>query len=241
MSLFGLRAKLGTMKVITLDDPPCDVRVVRNARARRFTLRLESKGGGAVLTVPPGVQMRDCQSFLLRHTDWLTRALAKQPRQVVVGDGILLPVDGQPLEIMALPGKRRAPEIEDGKLLLHGPGPVGTRLATWLKERARARLNQSARQYAEALGTTVNRVALRDTTSRWGSCSSSGTLSFSWRLAMAPIPVQDYLAAHEAAHLIEMNHSDRFWALVERLMPDWKPQRDWLRREGKGLHAYRFD
>ena len=229
------------MSVITSQDLPCEVKLVRNKRARRFTLRLDKHGPGAVLTVPLSGPEHECHSFLVRHSDWLTRTLAKQPPTVDVCPGAEIPVDGELLRIVASEGRRGPTSVDGTQLIVRGGGSVGVRVAAWLKERARARLNPAARGYAQALDREVKAVALRDTTSRWGSCSRNGTLSFSWRLAMAPVDVQEYVAAHEAAHLVEMNHSDRFWATVERLMPDWRVHRDWLRREGPGLHAYRFD
>ncbi|MBE0554766.1 MAG: M48 family metallopeptidase, partial [Rhodobacteraceae bacterium] len=95
--------------------------------------------------------------------------------------------------------------------------------------------------YAGLLGRRVTGITLRDTRSRWGSCTAAGRLMFSWRLIMAPPAVLDYVAAHEAAHLVEMNHSPAYWAVVGRIFPGWQAQRGWLRRHGPGLHALRFD
>ena len=229
------------METIELDEPPCKVRLSRNPRARRFTLRLTPSGDGAILTVPPGVPEAECRGFLDRHGSWLARALSRQPETVTVGPGVSLPIDGEPTLVQRQAGGRRAVRLQDGVLIVPERGAPGPKISAWLKEHARARLGAAARHYAERLGAEVTGIALRDTVSRWGSCSNRGTLSFSWRLGMAPVEVQDYVAAHEAAHLIEMNHSPRFWALVDRLMPDWKTHRNWLRREGRGLHAYRFD
>lgn len=228
------------MTVIRLTDPPCDVRLVHNPRARRFTLRLDSAGEGAVLTAPPSVPEAEMRAFLDRHTGWLDKALAKRPPMVTVGDGVEIPIDGRDVRIIVREGPRRAPVLKDDDLVLQGTGAEGARIAAWLRMRARDALMPAARGYARELGRPIARIALRDTTSRWGSCSSKGTLSFSWRLAMAPPEVLDYVAAHEAAHLVEMNHSDRFWSLVERLMPDYATHRNWLKREGRRLHAYRF-
>ncbi len=225
---------------IEMEDPPCRVRLVRSARARRFTLRLEACGAGAVLTVPPGVPAAESRRFLARHAGWLRAALARQPEATVVAPGIKLPVAGVPVSVVARPGPRRPPVLQGGTLLLQGQGAEGARIAAWLKLRARDALLPAARGYARRLGREVAEISLRDTRSRWGSCSSRGTLSFSWRLAMAPPAVLDYVAAHEAAHLVEMNHSPRYWKLVEDLVPDHASHRGWLKREGRRLHAYRF-
>lgn len=224
--------------MLELDDPAVRVRVVVSARARRFTLRLEP--GGAVLTLPPGVPMAEARMFLLRQADWLRGALARQPQALAVVPGLRLPVDGALVEIVARPGPRRAPIFEAGQLVLQGPGAPGPRVATWLKARARARLVPATQGYAAALGRRVTAIGFKDTRSRWGSCSTTGRISYSWRLAMAPETVQDYVAAHEAAHLAEMSHAPRYWAVLARLMPDYEARRDWLKREGGGLHRYRF-
>lgn len=229
------------MDSIDLEDPPVRVRIIKNARARRFTLRLDSRGDGAVLTVPPGVPHRDSQAFVSRNADWLRRALSKQPDLVFVSDGSVVPVDGMPVRVEVFPGRRRPPVLDGERLILQGAGAEGPRIAAWLKLRARDALQPAAHAYARQLGRHVDRVALRDTRSRWGSCSTRGTLSFSWRLAMAPPAVQNYVAAHEAAHLVEMNHSAAYWAVVERIYPGWQVQRHWLHRHGRDLHRYRFE
>jgi predicted metal-dependent hydrolase len=229
------------MMRIDLDDPPCRVRLVRNTRARRFTLRLESAGAGAVLTVPPGVPDAESRRFLARHAGWLRNALARQPDEVIVSPGAELPVAGRPVVVELRKGPRRPPVLDGRALVLHGAGAEGARIAAWLRLRARDALMPAVRGHARRLGRQIGSIALRDTRSRWGSCSSTGTISFSWRLAMAPPEVLDYVAAHEAAHLVEMNHSDRYWTVLAGLVPDYARHRAWLKREGRGLHAYRFD
>lgn len=229
------------MTHIELDDPRCQVRLVRSPRATRFTLRMESAGAHAVLTVPPSVPDAETRRFLSRHAEWLRTALARQPEIMHVAPGALLPVAGHPVRVETRPGARRPPVLEGEALVLGGVGAEGPRIAAWLKLRARDALLPATHEYARRLGREVTAITLRDTSSRWGSCSSSGRISFSWRLAMAPPEVLDYVAAHEAAHLVEMNHSARYWAVLEGLMPDYAERRNWLRREGRKLHAYRFE
>jgi len=231
--------------LVTLDDPDISVRLRVSARARRFTLRLEPSGEGAVLTLPPGVAMPQARMFLMRQSEWLARALARHPGYVVVGDGARLPVAGEEVEIAVVdgpPGEPRcAPRLEHGRLIVAGPGAPGPRIAAWLKARARDALVPAAGRYAGMLGRRPAAVSLRDTRSRWGSCSTRGRLSFSWRLAMAPPEVLEYVAAHEAAHLVEMSHGARYWEVVERIMPDYRRHRAWLKREGRRLHGFRFE
>ncbi len=237
----GTRTKSRDREVIDLDDPACRVRLVANPRARRFTLRLDGSGDGAVLTAPPDVPRREMLSFLQAHKGWLSKALESRPRQIPVEPGVHIPIDGIDTLIVVKDGPRRPPHLGDGELVLQGRGEPGPRVAAWLKMRARDAVLPLARGYARKLGKPIGRISLKDTRSRWGSCSSRGTLSFSWRLAMAPPEVLDYVAAHEAAHLVEMNHSERYWAVLASLMPDYADHRAWLKREGRQLHAYRFE
>ena len=230
--------------ILTLDDPDIPVRLRVTTRARRFTLRLEPSGDGAVLTLPPGVPVAEARKFLMRQSGWLNQALARQPGRVVVGPGAQIPVAGVEVEILTIDGPRRVPRLEDGRLVLSGAGArgfqVGPRVTAFLKTRARDALVPAARRYAEMLDREAKAITLRDTRSRWGSCTAQGRLSFSWRLAMAPPEVLDYVAAHEAAHLVEMNHSPRYWAVVDRILPDYQRHRAWLKSEGRKLHGYRF-
>jgi len=163
------------------------------------------------------------------------------PPVVAMADGATLPVDGEPVRLRLLPDGPRTVRLREGELVLKAGSPAGPRLSAWMKLRLRDRLAPLAHEAAGTLGRRIAALSFRDTRSRWGSCSSAGRISLSWRLAMAPRAVQDYVALHEVAHLAEMNHSHRFWAVMARLMPDYEAHRGWLREEGRKLHAYRFD
>ncbi|MEM7177147.1 MAG: SprT family zinc-dependent metalloprotease [Pseudomonadota bacterium] len=226
---------------IHLTQPDIDVRLRVDARARRFTLRLAEAGAGAVLTLPPGVPEAEALNFLERHRGWLAAALARQEAAIPVQGGIRLPVDGVAHLLVVQTGPRRTPAISDGRLVVQGRGDPGPRVAAWLKERTRERIGKAAHHYARELGRDLRGIAVKDTRSRWGSCSTAGRINLSWRLAMAPPRIQDYVAAHEAAHLVEMNHSDRYWRVLSGIMPDYAERRAWLKSEGRKLHAYRFE
>ena len=178
-------------------------------------------------------------AFLTEKESWLRAALARAPSIVPVAPGAMLPVDGRLRRIA--PARIRGVMLEDDHLLVPDTGPSGARVAAFLKTRARDRLVPVADHYAQALGRKVAAVSLRDTRSRWGSCTAQGRLMFCWRLAMAPTVVQDYVAAHEAAHLVHMDHSRAYWATVARIMPDYAAHRAWLQANGAALHGYKFD
>ncbi|MGB0410529.1 MAG: M48 family metallopeptidase [Pikeienuella sp.] len=229
-------------ETIRLDDPDLTVTVRRSARARRLTLTVPQNGDPPRVTAPPRIPVREIRMFLLRQGDWLARAVARLPEQTIVTDGALIPVAGVMLRITHSAGPRRAPQIDGDRLLLQGgdAAAIGKRTEVWLKERARADVTAIAHSCARALGAQVGTIKMRDTKGQWGSCTHKGDMSFSWRLAMAPPKVLDYVAAHEAAHLLEMNHGPDFWAHVGRLRPEWRTQRTWLKTHGNALHRYRF-
>ena len=179
-------------------------------------------------------------AFAHAQEGWIRAALAKMPVVDAVGIGSVIPVEGRPLQVQS--GPDRSVRIEGDVLLVPGdPGRAGVRVAAWLRVLARDRLAQASDHYAAALGRKVTRITLRDTRSRWGSCTADGSLMYSWRLIMAPPRVLDYVAAHEVAHLIQMNHSAAYWAVVDRIFPGWQTERAWLKRQGGALQAYRFD
>ena len=178
--------------------------------------------------------------FARAHEGWIRNALAKLPQSPALGLGGQIMVEGVMLTIAQ--GAGRVVRIEDGQLIVPAePARVPAKIAAYLKVRARDRLAAASDFYAAQLGRKVSQISLRDTRSRWGSCSPEGALMYNWRLIMAPPAVLDYVAAHEVAHLIEMNHSPAFWAVVARLYPRWQVQRDWLKRHGGALQAVRFD
>ena len=221
-------------------SPPVEIVLRRSARARRFTLRVSRMDGRVTLSIPVRAREAEAMAFLRAQEDWLRRMLAEMPAGgQVVAPGARLPVEGVELELV--PAAGRQIRVEGGAILVPGdPAQMPARVQAWLKARARDRLVAATDAHAATLGRRVSRVTLRDTRSRWGSCAASGAIMYSWRLIMAPPAVLDYVAAHEVAHLVEMNHSDAFWAVVSRLCPDWRTHRGWLRSEGQALQGWRF-
>lgn len=220
-------------------NPPIEVSLRRSARARRLSLRVSRLDGRVTLTLPRGVAEREGVRFLISREDWLRDHLGRMGTETRPGIGGTVPFLGRALPIVAGPVRR--PVMRDGALLV-GPdaGVAGARVLAFLKAQARDRLAEASDRHAAALGRPYRRITLRDTRSRWGSCTAAGDLMYSWRLVMAPPEVLDYVAAHEVAHLAEMNHSPAFWAVVARLFPQYAAARRWLRDEGEGLHRVRF-
>ena len=210
----------------------------RSARARRMTLRVARAGGEVVLTLPSRASVSDGRAFAESRAAWLRETRAGMPALRRVEHGVLLPVEGLPRRLVPHDGRRV--ELTDEALLLPRARPAGVLAEAWLRHLAQARLVAACDRHAAALGRGFRALALRDTRSRWGSCTHDGRLMFSWRLAMAPAAVLDYVAAHEVAHLRHMDHSAAFWDTTARLLPDYAVHREWLRGHGHELLAWRF-
>lgn len=216
-----------------------EITLRRSARAKRISLRVSALDGQVTLTLPPRVPPAEGLAFARERAGWIAGALSRMPQMARVAEGALIPVQGQALRLVT-GGARGAVRVEEGCLIVPGSSP-GVRVAAYLKQLARHRLIAASDHYSALLGRSYSGITLRDTRSRWGSCTAAGALNYSWRLAMAPPAVLDYVAAHEVAHLAEMNHSDLFWAVVDRLCPGWQAQRTWLKTHGTALHAWRFE
>ncbi len=218
----------------------------QHERATRITLRIEPGGRALKMTIPRGLAAREINAFLDRHQGWLLTKLAKFATDSSLRSGAEILLRGVRHRIEhtgSLRGLTEAIVVEGVPVLrVSGmPEHAGRRIATFLKKEARADLEKLVAVHAKTIRATVTSITMKDTRSRWGSCSSQGNLSFSWRIVMAPPLVIDYLAAHEVAHLKEMNHGPRFWALCRKLCPDMDEAKAWLKRHGSHLHAIDFD
>ena len=218
-----------------------------DARARRMTLRIEPGGKALKLTIPKGLRGPEIDAFLARHQGWLEQKFARLPTIAAPSEGRYIPLRGINHRIELTGRSRDLTQAilseTDGEPILRVGGDeshVGRRVREFLKSEARADLERLALRHAAVIGRTIGTITLKDTKSRWGSCSHDGNLAFSWRIIMAPPYVIDYLAAHEVAHLAEMNHSDRFWTLCETLCPSMLEAKHWLKRNGAMLHVHDF-
>ena len=219
--------------------PPVEITLRRSARTRRFSLRVSQLDGRVTLSLPQRAREAEAMEFLRGHEDWLRAALARTPVHGLVTLGDQIPVEGRMLTLAA--GTGRSLRVEGDQLLVPGDAAqAGRRAMAFVQTLARDRLAAASDHYAAQIGRRVSRITLRDTRSRWGSCAQDGALMYSWRLVMAPPAVLTYVAAHEVAHMLEMNHSEAFWTVVTRLYPGWPTQRRWLQTEGNRLHAYHF-
>jgi len=233
------------LKAQGLDDLGARVEVRRHPGARRLTLRVSRTRRQVIVTLPLQCDLDEAGSFLHRNIAWVRERLDSLPSPVPFHDGVLVPLRGETHRIVfkvrnAARGIVRRMEGGDFPQLHVSGGSehASRRLRDWLCAEALQDLEKRVLCHARNLGLKPKRIAVRDQSSRWGSCSTTGVLSFSWRLILAPPLILDYVAAHEVAHLREMNHGSRFWTLVRRTMPDVEEAKRWLRTYGMDLHRY---
>jgi predicted metal-dependent hydrolase len=227
---------------VATDDGPVAVDLRRHPRARNFTLRVVGPTRQPVLTMPKRGSLTEARRFLDRHSGWLKRQIDKLPPPTAIAAGSTVPVRGVAHVVVPTGGRRGTVGLgeRDGVPALMVPGEaehLRRRVIDFLKREAKRDLEWAVIRHSLAAGVRARAIRVRDQSSRWGSCTPEGLLSFSWRLVMAPPHVLDYLAAHEVAHLVELNHSPRFWRLCRQLCAETEAARAWLNADGATLHA----
>ena len=242
----GRGKKKAVASELELENLGAPIEVRRHPAARRLTLRVTKTKRAVIVTITAEYRMDEAGKFLRNNIEWVRERLGNVPEPVPFTDGARIPLRGR-MHHVYFTGPRRAkgvveiadaggrvPSLNVSGRIEHAP----RRLKDWLVEQARADLDACVGLHARKLGVKARSITLRDQTSRWGSCTAGGLLSFSWRLVLAPAHVLDYVAAHEVAHLVEMNHGPRFWKLVTRSMPRLEEAKRWLRHHGSDLHRY---
>jgi predicted metal-dependent hydrolase len=229
---------------VEFDQASFAVRVRRHRQARRYTLRIQAATREVILTMPPRGSLREAKEFAQKHGGWIAARMHRLPQAVPFADGTIVPVRGVEHRIAHRSGVRgtvwtETPSHGMALLCVAGDAPhIERRVGDYLRREAARDLDAASRRAADELGVAIRRISVRDQSSRWGSCSTTGVLSYSWRLILAPPFVLDYLAVHEVAHLLEMNHSARFWRLVKRVCADSDRAKTWLDVHGSDLHRY---
>lgn len=234
---------------IALENCDIPVKFKRHPKARRLTLRVSATQREAIITVPPSCPDQETLSFLKSNINWLYKQFEKLPAPVPLSHQSEIPLRGKPhlIEFVGMIRGKGVVWLDDNEQ--NGALPLikvtgneqfaPRRLKSWLLKEARRDLYERSKWHADHLGLKFRKIMIKDQASRWGSCSSAGVLSYSWRLILSPPEVLDYVAAHEVAHLQEMNHGPRFWALVKKTLPGYEQPKQWLRHHGATLH--RFD
>lgn len=239
MKLFDLfRADDRGERSVEVHGKRIPVELKPNPRARRITLRADATRGVIRLSLHPRTSTAKALALLDTHRDWIAARVAQWPSPTRFAPGATVPIEGEAVVIDWSPDRPRAGVLDGGRLSIGGPAEgLEGRVERFLRARAKAVLAEETREVAARLGRPVAAVTVRDTASRWGSCTSGGRIAFSWRLILAPPHVRRYVVAHEVAHLAHMDHSPGFWAVAEELYGgDVKPARRWLKRHGAALH-----
>lgn len=231
-----------TRHSIVLAGQAVDFALQRSAR-RSIGLRIDHRGlrVGAPLRAP----LRDIETLIREHGGWVLDKLANwreqaAPARFAVVDGATLELLGSPQRLRILPGGRAGARFSAGEIQLALPPAADPArvLEAALRERARALFSERLAHFAPVLGVATPPLRLSSARTRWGSCSARGNIALNWRLILLPPAIVDYVVCHELAHLKEMNHSPRFWSVVERLCPDWQALRKELRQRGRQLPQF---
>jgi len=210
--------------------------VRRNRQARRIVLRIDIEAGGIALTLPGRTALAEGLALAHERADWVLRCLDKLPARLPFADGATLPLLGTDMTIRHAPGTRHGVLRNGDELIVSGsPEHLSRRVGDWLKREAKREIAVRAQPMAERIERTIAALTVRDTRSRWGSCTPDGKLSFCWRLILTPEWVLDYVVAHEVAHLAHLNHGPKFWATVKSLGVKPEQARAWL-----DVHAERL-
>lgn len=225
-------------------EGPLNVKIslLQNQRSKRLKLAYNQHDDTFRLSTPYNTAHFDIQSFLKRCEPWIEKQLTKPKKLIpILGHGHILPILGKNYTINYKVDPKKSMLFIDNRIDITGtPSTFSGILELGLRDLIQKILYQRCFVYAQTMGKTFKKITVKETKSRWGSCSSKGNLNFSWRLIFAPSHVVDYLCAHEVCHLVEMNHSDRFWELVEILEPNYKTAQKWLKTNGKSIMGLRF-
>ena len=236
------------MSNISIRLPDCeliDIKVRSSARANRFIISVNPQTSEFWLSKPMSRSLDEARIFVERNVPWIAEQVMKLPARVQFRHGSIVPILGKEYKISHHPKDfgnvwlKEGPDIQIPELRVSGGSDhIARRVRDWLKKYAKNEITYKATKFSNLLNKEIKKVSVRDTRTRWGSCSSRGNLSFSWRLVFAPERIVDYVCAHEAAHLVELNHSPRFWKLVYQLVGEWESSKEWLRKNGARLHRY---
>ena len=226
-------------KIFLEDEPDLEIFLRKNSNSRRITLRISALDGKITITGPNYLDFAEFKKFAESKKSWLKSKRESFEPPIFISEGMEIPISGTNTKILF--SDLQEPKKVNGILFVSKEKPVSTQVKKYLKEIGRIHLAYICKEFAERLGSKVHKITLRDTRSRWGSCSNDAKLMFSWRLIMAPEDILAYVAAHEVAHLKHMNHSKDFWKTVEYLFGSYKKERAWLKQNGPSLHRYKFE
>jgi predicted metal-dependent hydrolase len=231
--------KVARRELLKIEGRAVEVNVRLNPRARRLIVKVHPTTGEVSVTAPSQRALDKAMEFARGQSDWIALQRSRVPEPVELGIGAVLPYKGHDHIVREGEAGRGAAWAEGGAIYVTGAkAHHPRRLIDFLKREARREFEARTPEFARRIGVRHKRITVRDTASRWGSCSVQGSLSYSWRLILAPSFVLDYVVAHEVAHMRELNHGPAFWRLVRELVGDPRRAQNWLRDHGAALHRY---
>ena len=234
----GIELVTGASPHLVFEGRTIPIEVKRSPRAARIKLRIDPRRG-VVLQLPKRAALTAGYAFLRQEIDWVASNIKKIPETVPFRDGVMLPLLGRPHRITHVPDARGFVWAEDQHIYVAGGAEhLPRRVRDWTRKMAKSEISVWAADYAEEIDVRFSGISLRDQITRWGSCSSTGRLNFSWRLILMPEEVMRYIVAHEVAHLRHMNHSAAFWSLVGEMHSGVEAAKKWLKSNGAELHKY---
>jgi len=235
------RTRQPRRELLRIEGRPVAVTVRLNPRATRLIVKVHPSTGEVSVVAPSRRSLDSAMAFARSESSWIARRLEHVPEPVDLEPGAFIPFRGETHVIHAAARGRTPVWIDRGARVISVSGQsehAPRRVLDFLKREARRVLDGRVGEYSARIGVAPKRITVRDTASRWGSCSTTRAISFSWRLILAPAFVLDYVVAHEVAHLRHMNHGTRFWAVVRELVGDVEKPQAWLSKNGPLLHRY---
>ena len=247
--MIGLLGRLAVLRsqpapepcVMEVEGQKIKLSFKRNSRCKRMIMRIAKDGSGLLMTLPKRTAQAEALRFAQGARGWIVKNMSNRVPALAFGHGVVIPFRGETYNIVCPGGGRGLVQLDQLTKTIIVPGDlahVNRRLTDWLKQQAVKDLTLASEFYANAMAVEYSALSVRDQSSRWGSCSAGRALSYSWRLVLAPRYVLDYVAAHEVAHIQEMNHGPRFWRLVLTHCKQAKQARTWLKHEARDLHRY---
>jgi len=234
-----LTGKTSKLKEKIKDELDLEIKINQSSRSKKLTLKVDGKSNIPILSMPGLCSQKRAFEFVKAHLDWLEEKLSQSVAPQKFKNGDKFSLFGQELEIKHSPELRAGVVIEGGLIKVSGEtGFLHRRVKDFIKKQAKDKLKKLSQEKAAILGYKINNVVIKDTKSRWGSCSSNSNINYNWRIALAPEYVTEYLVSHEVSHLKHQDHSKDFWACVKTLMPDYVQGKNWLRTKGKELYIY---
>lgn len=239
MKIILLNGKISKLQEKIKDETGLDIEVKKSTKSKKISLRIDSKLNKAVLSIPRFCSLQKSLDFVVMHKQWIAEKLRELPEKKLFEDGEIISLFGEELKIVHSPNTKAGVHIKGKNIIISGSLDfLHRRTKDFIIKTSKEKFYNLSKQKADEISERLNRVFIKDTKSRWGSCSSLRNINYSWRIALAPYHVFEYIVAHEVSHLKHQDHSQNFWNTVKELCPKYEISYKWLQKNGKDLHIY---